>query len=199
MTRSSAVLAAACVAALATAQLAVSRLRVEYLDAPLGIDTPAPRFSFAAVAPARGTLVTAYRVVVSAAAGGAVVWDSGKTPTTAAQGTVNIAYAGTTALTADTSYVWSAQWWNNTDVASSVATAAFSTGLYTKADWQGAKFVGGGNMLRAEFIVPGPVARAKLFIIGLGYYLSYINGERTDTHVLGAFTEFQQVRESTRA
>lgn len=157
--------AAACAAAVA-AQLTASRLRVEYLDSPVGIDVPAPRFSFAAVAPARGTSVSAYRIVVLAP-GGAVAWDSSKTKTTANQSTLNIAYAGTP-LASDTSYTWTAQWWNQNDTASAAAGAAFSTGLFAKADWHGAVFVGGANQLRAEFTVGAPVARARLFIVGLG-------------------------------
>ena len=42
-----------------------TRLRVEYLDSPLSIDTPRPRFSWALPADSpRGTVQTAYRLVV---------------------------------------------------------------------------------------------------------------------------------------
>ena len=174
-------------AVVASGQLSASRLTVEYLDAPIGLDDPIPRFSFAAISPVRGTTVSAYHIVVRNAAG-TIAWDSGVTLGT---NTTNIAYAGLP-LVADTSYTWTAQWWDANSTASTVATSSFSTGLYSRADWHGALFVGGDNMLRAEFTVATPVARARLFIVGLGYYLSYINNQRTDNHVLGTFTTFEE-------
>ncbi len=48
-------------------------------------------------------------------------------------------------------------------------------------------------MARAEFTVTGGgVLRARLYIAGLGYYRSWINGAATDSHVLGTFTTFEQ-------
>jgi hypothetical protein len=48
-------------------------------------------------------------------------------------------------------------------------------------------------MARAEFNVSGgAVTRARLYIVGLGFYHAFINGRATDGHVLGAFTTFEQ-------
>ena len=56
------------------------RLRTEYLENPISIDIPAPRFSWALSHPERGEFQTTYHIVVSTApavGNPAVVWDSG--------------------------------------------------------------------------------------------------------------------------
>ena len=56
----------------------------------------------------------------------------------------------------------------------------FFKNMTQPADWQGAQLVQGGNMARAEFTVAasnGAVTRARLYILGLGYYQSWINGQ----------------------
>jgi len=159
------------------------------LESPLGIDVPAPRFSYALLHSSRGQFQSVYEIVVSYAPNGAVVWDSGKVSSNV---TTNIPYAGSTALKSDTDYTWTVTWWDSTGAASTPATGTFSTGLYTPADWQGAQYVGGENVLRAQFTVTGPsVTRARLYILGLGYYRSWLNSVPTDPHVLGTFTTFE--------
>lgn len=92
-------LAAILVSVVAQGPHTANRLRVEYLESPLGIDVPSPRFSYALVHPSRGQSQTAYEIVVSSA--GAVVWDSGKV---SSNETTNIAFGGS--LKSDTDYSW---------------------------------------------------------------------------------------------
>lgn len=72
-----------------------TRLRVEYLERPISIDTAKPRFSFALPAETkRGTVQKAYRLIVSTAPAvgkPAVVWDSGAVHSNR---TLNIPYGG---------------------------------------------------------------------------------------------------------
>ena len=61
---------------------APTRLRVEYLESPISIDVPAPRFSWALPQDGvpRGSVQSAYQLVVSTAPAvgpPAVVWDAG--------------------------------------------------------------------------------------------------------------------------
>ena len=177
----------------AAAQTA-TRLRVEYLETPLCIDELLPRFSFALSHPDRGVVLESFRiVVVEARPSGAVVWDSGRV---AANSSLNIEYAGTP-LTSDNDYQWSVTWWSSaTSAPSTPATSTFSTSLRAGiADGHGAQWIApaaGANLLRAEFTLATLPRRARLYISGLGYYRSYINGAPTDTHVMGAFTTFEQ-------
>ena len=130
-----------------------------------------------------------YEIVVSS--GGAPVWDSGKV---ASNATTNIPYGGSS-LKADADYTWSVTWWDANGTMSAPVSGSFSTGLSAASGWAGAAWVGpqaGHNMLRSTFTVMGStIRRARLYIVGLGYYHSWINGGATDGHVLGPFTTFE--------
>lgn len=187
------VLSALALCACAQGPSAAQRLRVEYLEQPLSIDVATPRFSWASAHSARAQLQTSYRIVVTKAAGGAVVWDS---TTVASNKTLNIGYGGP-ALASNTDYAWSVVWADAEGVVAPAATSTFSTALYSPADWQGAEFVsstgnGSLNTYRATFTLAAQPVRARLFMHGLGYAKSYINGALTDDHELGTFTTFQQ-------
>src|SRR5215212_8678183 len=58
--------------------LVATDLRCEYLVDPLGVDTPAPRLSWALRAGERGQRQTAYEIVATVE--GATVWATGKVP-----------------------------------------------------------------------------------------------------------------------
>src|SRR5262249_47310273 len=60
----------------AVSSVQVSGLLCEYLKDPLGIDTPAPRLSWALDSAERGQKQTAYQIVVSDDTGD--LWDTGK-------------------------------------------------------------------------------------------------------------------------
>jgi alpha-L-rhamnosidase len=167
-------------------------LRVEYLATPLTIDVATPRFSYALVHSARAQAQTAYRLVVTTAAG-APVWNSG---VVASNNTLNIAYGGP-ALASDADYVWSVIWTDASGATAPAATSTFSTALYDAAAWRGATWVssapnGSLNTYRAEFSLPAAPARARLYMHGLGYAKTWLNDASTDDHELGTFTTFQQ-------
>ena len=74
----------------------VGRLRCEYLDNPLGVDTARPRLSWELASGERGQSQSAYRVLVAStpdklADGQGDLWDSGKV---VSGETAQVAYAG---------------------------------------------------------------------------------------------------------
>ena len=170
---------------------AASRLRVEYMDAPLGIDMAYPRFTWSATHSERGQGQSAYQIVVTERGRSqASVWNSGKIASNASQ---NVPLGSGAKLAPDTAYSWTVRWWDHAGAASAVATSAFSTGLYTEADWKGASWIGGQiGQYRKTFSVKGPVARATAYVIGLGYYHLHLNGKQVSSHELGAFTTFDR-------
>jgi hypothetical protein len=89
--RAAAVAAVALAAAVCHAQapFIATRLRVEYLDSPITVDTPTPRFSWALSHPQRGQAQSAYRIIVTLNTIGPVtpIWDSGVVPSSQ---TVNV-------------------------------------------------------------------------------------------------------------
>lgn len=134
-------------AATAAAPPAVSGLRVNALDEPLGIDTAPPVLSWKLATERRGTTQQAYEVHVASsegALGEPDVWDSGKVTS---DRSVGVRYAGP-ALTPRTDYVWAVRVWDDEGVASAWSEPArFGTGLGQDdwtADWIGAETEGVG-------------------------------------------------------
>eukprot|EP00759_Apiculatamorpha_spiralis_P035604 PhF_6_TR36292/c0_g1_i2/m.52940 len=157
-----------------TSQIHTStRLRVEYLENPINIDTPFPRFSWACVHPTRGEKQSQYRILVKLQSNQAIVWDSGVVNSAE---TLNIPFGegGRTALLSNTDYTWTVVWTDTNKTASVPATGKFSTALLRGAvDGQGAQWIapsGTGNILRTEVTLTSAPVRARLFISGLGFY-----------------------------
>ena len=171
------------------------RLRVEYMEAPLGVDVDYPlRFTWSADHSERNQAQSAYQIVVTELDGhgapGKHVWDSGQLHSNASQ---NVPLGSSVELAADTAYSWSVRWWDSAGVPSPATSSSFSTGLYTEADWQSAAWIGGQTgQYRKNFTLRGPVKRATAYVIGLGYYKLHMNGKQVSTHELGAFTTFDR-------
>jgi alpha-L-rhamnosidase len=118
-------------------------LEVDNLITPLGIDDPAPHFSWQLHDPARGAMQTAYEVQVASSAdllvaGKPDVWDSGRV---ASDNSINVPYAGP-ALSASTRYFWRVTLW---DAAGKPYAASepswWETGLMKQDAWR-AQWVG---------------------------------------------------------
>jgi alpha-L-rhamnosidase len=113
------------------------------LDTPLGLDVPAPRFSWQMRAPedGRGWSQSAYQIVVADPSGSAV-WDSGKV---ASRVSLGVAYEGAP-LRASTRYSWSVTAWDQRGDAAS-ESSWFETGLMSPdlSAWDGATWIGGGD------------------------------------------------------
>ena len=138
-----------CMCALAVqAQSVVSaagpvHLRVDNLRTPLGIDDPAPAFSWRLRDAARGAKQTAYEVTVASAeallnGGKPDIWSSGKV---ASGESLNIDYRGP-ALKPHTRYYWRVKTWgaSNRPYAPS-EIAWWETGLMSQDAWR-AKWIG---------------------------------------------------------
>lgn len=115
-------------------------LQVDNLKAPLGIDDPAPRFSWQLRDPARGARQTAYEVQVASQKsllqqGKANVWTSGRI---SGDKSLNIRYAGP-ALKPSTRYFWRVKVWGAGGKSYSASKIAWwEMGLGKQADGQSA-------------------------------------------------------------
>ena len=100
---------------------AATRLRVEYRDAPLNIDSPSPRFSWALSHPVRGEVQASAELSVFRAAG-SLLWR-----TSVARGwTLNVPYEGP-ALEPDADYVWTVAYVDSTGALSVPASSTLPT------------------------------------------------------------------------
>ena len=112
-------------------------LRVDDLATPLGIDDPAPRFSWQLHDETRGAKQTAYEVLVASSAelstqGNADVWDSGRIESGAS---LNVHYAGP-AIKPSTRYFWRVKVWGAAAKPyTESATSWWETGLVTQDAW----------------------------------------------------------------
>src|SRR5581483_9825944 len=176
------------------AALTPEKLRVEYLEHPLGLDVPQPWLSWIVAAPERGARQTAYQVLAASSeaalrADRGDIWDSGKVMSDA---TAQVAYAGAP-LASGQRVWWKVRGWDGADVPSAwSAPATWEMGLLAASDWHGqwiarTTFTGEAQplpLLRRSFTLDRDVRRARLYITGLGYFEATINGQRVGDHLL---------------
>jgi len=118
---------------------------------PMGVNPVNPAFSWKMESPARGVMQTAYQVVVFENGGKGEVWNSGKVESNKS---IFIAYEGSE-LKPGTIYFWKVKAWDNMGHESAWRTGRFVTGLVQGKDWEGARWIGYGEMDSARRIVPG--------------------------------------------
>jgi len=116
------------------------QLRVDDLKTPLGIDNPAPRFSWQLDDPARGAKQTAYEVWVAAQAAKEIqsalpiIWDSGRR---ASDQSLNVKYEGP-ALKPSTRYFWWVKVWGAGGKPYAQSKVDwFETGVMSQDAWRG--------------------------------------------------------------
>ena len=165
------------------------KLTCEYAVDPLGIDTREPRFGWRLESEARGQMQTAYRILVASNAEKldqnlGDKWDSGKVESNQS---VNIPYEGQ-ALASAEKCCWKVCVWDQANKESWSEDATFEMGLLGEDDWTGkwigAPADGSSPLLRKEFEVPRAITKARLYISGIGWSESYINGKKISDRVL---------------
>jgi alpha-L-rhamnosidase len=167
-------------------------LLCEYLTNPLGVDVARPRLSWQLRSDERGARQVAYQILVARseealAADQPDVWDSGRV---ASDRSLQVRYGGPPLVSAQR-YYWKVRAWDGQGHVRESAPAWWGMGLLEAADWHGA-WIGQTEdvaprpapMLRREFSLAHGVAKAQLFVSGLGYADVYLNGERVGDHVL---------------
>jgi alpha-L-rhamnosidase len=167
----------------------------------LGIDSNNPRLSWILSAERKNINQSAYQIIV--AAGKDILsndkgdlWDSGKIKS---DQTAEVAYSGKPLESGMTCY-WKVRVWDSTGKLSDWSEPSrWEMGLMNSTDWKG-KWIDDGKVLplkdedfykedpaplfRKGFSVSGNIKKARLYISGLGYYLSYLNGKRIGDHEL---------------
>ncbi len=171
--------------------LMVTNLRCEYLQNPLGMDKPVPRFSWYVTSNQRSILQSAYKILVSdnkeeLGKGIGNIWDSGKMTS---DQSVNLEYGGVP-LQSDKTYYWNVTIWDQKGEQSPLGKPAmFHTGLFNPSDWE-AKWIAAGDttlcapLFRKEIDIEKPVREAYIYITAAGFYELSLNGKKVGDHVM---------------
>ena len=123
--------------------------RVEFLNNPLGLETPRPRFSWRIEASGRNIVQGAYRILVADRrenlAPGKAIWDSGRVPGAAC---TEIPYAGPELESRQRCY-WQVETWCGG--ASNKSEAGwFEMGLLSATDWRAGWLAAEDDLMRAD-------------------------------------------------
>jgi alpha-L-rhamnosidase len=176
----------------------------------LGVDVEHPRFSWLLQHPNRSQSQTARRIIVSSSPELAAkcvgdMWDSGRIESSESTG---IEYAGIVLRSFQRAW-WRVKWWDKKNNESDWSgPASFEMGMMSPADWKAKwisrkecrEFRSKGSVLlgealgdyvsawtlylRRDFQLTKPVAHARAYVCGLGYYELRINGRKVGDHVL---------------
>ena len=168
--------------------------RCEYQQEALGIDNPSPRFSWEyGAAP---FTQRSYRLEVAADRNFRhVIWDSGEV---LSQRQMAV-YAGT-ALESFKIYWWRVSTRTDGGRRLRSETRKFETAFMPGENWQG-QWISDGHdkdyapapMLRKQFRIEKPVARARLYISAAAYYDLSVNGRKAESPCLDpGFTDYSK-------
>lgn len=162
---------------------APNHLRVEHLDEPLGITTPAPRLSWRL--PATASRQVAYRIQADG-------WDSGRVESAES---VLVPYAGPP-IPSRRRVPWRVRVWTDAGPSAWSAWSWWETGLLRPEDWV-ARWIAPvepgdrpppgcrpAHVLEATFAVDGPVEAARLYATAHGLYEVHLDGVRVGDHEL---------------
>lgn len=183
-----------------TEEIQLSNLRCERMTDPEGIDAVNPRLSWEITSNQRDIKQIAYRILVAStpgklAANDGDLWDSGIVSSDAS---VHVQYVGTPLNSSDKCY-WKVKTWSMNGESAWSSPAYWSMGLLYYKNWKG-RWIGldrsfewdseekfsrlSARYLRKEFDAAKEIKFATAYIIGLGLYELYINGQRTGEQVL---------------
>lgn len=162
-----------------------THLRTDYLENPLGLGDPKPRFSWHAEG---GIAQTAYRIICMR--GDETVWDSGRVENPSM---THIAYEGEELHSREV-VTWSVELWDESGKAGSISTAFFELGLLAPSDWSAAWISGDydpeagrrypADCFRKTFSAAKPIVKARLYATARGIYDATVNGKRVEDFVL---------------
>lgn len=188
-----------CFSLTAFAQPRADALRCELLTNPLGMDKTNPRLSWQIEADERNVVQTAYHILVASSPEKLTqnigdLWDSGKT---ASDNAIAVYYDGK-ALKSDTEVFWKVKVYTNQGESDWSAPASWRVGLLYYKDWD-KRWIGfdgyfdsddeeagylSARYFRKEISLSKKVAKATAYIMGLGLYEFYLDGQKVGDQVL---------------
>ncbi|HKJ41134.1 MAG TPA: family 78 glycoside hydrolase catalytic domain, partial [Sunxiuqinia sp.] len=182
------------------AQISLNNLKCEMLTNPLGIDAKHPRLSWQIESSQRGTLQKAYQILVASSKekldnNEGDLWDSGKMDS---DKSLLVGYNGKQLQSREDCF-WKVKVWTNKGESDWSEPAHWGMGFLYYKDWWG-RWIGfdyafpwdsntfhsrlSARYFRKEFEVKKPIKEARAYIMGVGLYELYFNGEKIGDKVL---------------
>ncbi len=184
----------------------IENLRCDYAVQPIFIDSNSPRFSWEMRSNHRGTMQSAYRIIVTSSfeslkSENANMWDSGKI----FSGYSNAIEYGGKELVSNRKYHWLVQIWDESGNLITSEPTFFMTALLHENDWV-AKWISKVDLpantdcnylpapyLRKSFVIDKAISDATLYCCGIGFSEFYVNGELAgDERLNPAFTRYDK-------
>ncbi|HTK19536.1 MAG TPA: family 78 glycoside hydrolase catalytic domain [Mucilaginibacter sp.] len=178
----------------------VVQLKCEYMDNPIGIDNPNPRFTWKLQDERQGAKQTAYEVSVGTdsvqvAAGHGDIWQTGRV-----NSSNNLLVYKGKALQPFTKYYWRIMAWGNGGRLVKSAVADFEMGMMAMTNWKGAWISDAESIntkpapyFRKAFNTAKKIVSARAYIAAAGLYELYINGKKIGNHRLDPmYTRFDR-------
>ncbi|MDP4238663.1 MAG: family 78 glycoside hydrolase catalytic domain [Bacteroidota bacterium] len=182
-------------------ELIISNLRCEYQSNPLGLDTPAPRFTWNFETSDDRFTQKYYQIKVATSPGllengMADIWSSDMIESSRSFSE----YKGKP-LTSHTKYYWNVVVWDNKERKRDPSpTASFEMGKMSPTTWS-AQWITDNHdqnfepspLFRKTFISGNEIKSARAYICGLGYYELFLNGQRVGKNYLDpGYTHFDK-------
>jgi len=154
----------------------------------VGMDDPSPTLAWRLTSSTPGDKQTAFELQVGTTLDGLDVFATGQQTGTAQE------FKLTKALASATQYYWRVRVWDAASAASAWTRGTFDTGLWSVADWSGAKWIGKAGtpapQLRKSFATTKTVAWARLYVGAGGYAEASVNGTRVSNALEPGFTNY---------
>lgn len=168
-------------------EVRIEHLRCEYLVDPEGIDEKFPRFSWELVSKERGTVQTAYQILVASdpahlKKNRGAIWNSGMVK---GDQTNQVLFNGRP-LQSFRKYFWKVRVWtgSGTEPSEWSPIACWSMGILKQKEWKGT-WIGysvanlhDAPFFRNEIRITKKIRRAVLYATARGLYEAHINGEK---------------------
>lgn len=183
------------------AQCLPIQLQSEYLNDPVGLDTPQPRLRWKMQDDRKGAVQQAYRIWVGTnksevEQGKGNFWETGRV-----EGDEQLIVYSGRPLQPFTRYFWRVQLWDKNDKAGAPSeTASFETGMMDISNWEGDWITDTRDVnlkpapyFRKAFTAEKSIAKAQAYVAVAGLYELYINGERAgDQQLDPMYTRFDR-------
>ena len=175
-------------------------LQCEYLNNPIGIDSPHPRLTWKIIDPRQGSKQSAFQIFIATDSNVLNNQKSEVFHTPIIDDAAQLFNYRGDALKSFTRYYWQVKVWDQNGISSISKINYFETGMLQMSNWKGSWISDTRNIdkkeapyFRTNFDINKKVKSARAHIVCAGLYELYFNGNKTGDHRLDPmYTRFDR-------